>query len=145
MWRERLIRSLGGRVGGYATIEEAIEAVRQMKGGEEKRALLTMAVRRLFNSIGPEDILKTDTASAQWTYMGKPISKEETQVLVEQAHALYQSKLWDVLQKDLKYQANKRMFTDSQNLEDMVAGKLLLFYVDIIHTRIKRLAGAAVV
>lgn len=133
----RVIRWLGG----YASVDEAIDAIRDNPDGAERRRILTLAVRRLYNAVGSEDILKQDMASGQWTYMGKPISKEETGVLIEQARNLLDSRLWKVLQTDLKYQANKRMFTDSVDLVDMVAGKLLIYYIDIIHTRLKKLAG----
>lgn len=103
--------------------------------------MLTHAVKRLYNSVGADDILKTDKTSGQWTYMGKPISKEETAVLVEQAKWLLDTRLWKVLQSDIKYQANKRMFIESQDVHDLTAGKLLLYYTDIIHTRLKKLAG----
>lgn len=135
--RERIIRALGG----YASLDEAIGAMRLEKNSEQRRTLLTMAVRRLFNTVGPEDILKTDKTSGQWTYAGKPVSKEEQAVLQEQARGMLDSRLWKVLQTDLKYQANKRMYTESVDVSDIVAGKLLAFYIDIIHTRLKKLTG----
>lgn len=127
-------------LGGYATLDEAIDSMRA-KDGAERRAVLTLAVRRLYSTIGAEDILRRDAASGQWMYAGKPIAKEETAVLIEQAKAMLDSKLWKVLQTDLKYQANKRMYIDSQDMVDLVAGKLILLYIDIIHTRLKTLAG----
>lgn len=135
--REWLIRVLGG----YPSLDEAIEAMRQDKNAEHRRAVLTLAVRRLYNTIGPEDILKTDKTSGRWTWMGRPISKEETMVLVEQARGMLESRLWKVLEADLKYTANKRMFVESVNTDDITAGKLVSFYTDIIHTRLKKLAG----
>lgn len=127
-------------LGGYATLDEAIDSMRA-KDGAERRAVLTLAVRRLYSTVGAEDILRRDTASGQWMYAGKPIAKEETAMLIEQAKAMLDSKLWKVLQTDLKYQANKRMYIDSQDVADLVAGKLILLYIDIIHTRLKTLAG----
>jgi hypothetical protein len=135
--RERLIRALGG----FPSIDSAIDAIRLEENGAKRRALLTYAVKRLYNTVGADDILKTDKTSGQWTYMGKPISKEETAVLVEQARSMLDTRLWKVLQSDIKYQANKRMFVDSADVHDLTAGKLLLFYTDIIHTRLKKLAG----
>lgn len=137
MLRERVIRWLGG----YASTTEAIEAIRAIPNGEERRRILTLAVRRLYNSITGEDVLKPDPASGQWTFMGKPISKEDTALLTQQAKNLLDSQLWRVLQTDLKYQANKRMFTESVDVLDITAGKMLVFYTDIIHTRLKKLAG----
>lgn len=132
-----LIRVLGG----YASLDEAIEAMRQDKNAEHRRKVLTLAVRRLYNTIGPEDILKTDKASGQLTWQGRPVSKEEMQVLIEQAKNMLQSRLWKVLEADIKYTANRRMFVESVSVDDITAGKLVTYYADIIHTRLKNLAG----
>lgn len=135
--RERLIRALGG----YVSFEEALEEARATADRSARRALLAAATRRLFNTIDEEDLLKVDKTSGQWTYMGRPFGKDELMVVVQHAKGLIDSRLWAVLQADIKYQANRRIYIDSRTEEDLVAGKLLLYLGDIIHTRLKRLAS----
>lgn len=135
--RERLIRALGG----YTSFEEALEEARATANRPARRALLAAATRRLFNTVDEDDILKVDKSSGHWTYMGRPLGKEEMMVMTETAQALLASRLWSVLVDDIKYQANRRIYIDSKSEDDLVAGKLLLFLIDIIHTRLNRLAG----
>lgn len=135
--RERLIRALGG----YTSFEEALQEARATADRPARRALLAAATRRLFNTIDEDDLLKVDKASSQWTYMGRPLGKEEMMVIIQQAKGLIDSRLWAVLLADIKYQANRRIYIDSKSEDDLVAGKLLLYLGDIIHTRVKRLAS----
>lgn len=128
-------------LGGYASIDEAIEAIRTLEDRIHRREILTLAVKRLYNTVGVEDILKTDINSGQLTFQGKHLTKEETTVIIEEAKWLINSKLWKILESDMKYQANKRMFVEAIDPMQLEAGKLLVFLGDIIHTRLKRLIG----
>lgn len=99
--------------------------------------ILTEAVRNLFNTVGPEDILKIE--GKKMFFQDRELDPTETNRLIEEAKLFRSSKLWKVLQADLKYQANKRMFLESQSIDDLVAGKLLLLYIDIVNTRLAKL------
>lgn len=133
--REWVIKWLGG----FVSIDEAIDAIQANEDGAARRRILTLATRRLYNTIGPDDILKTDKTSGQLTFMGKPISKEEVAVIMEQARNFMDSRLWKVLQADLKYQANRRMFVESVDTLGIESGKLFTYCIDTINTRLKRL------
>lgn len=125
------------KLGGFRDLDSAIEFIRE-QNGEEKHRLLTLAVKKLFNTIGEDDILHVNHYG-QWMFEGRPLSKEEINSLVQEATAFQNMKLWRVLQKDLKYQANKRMFVESRSEMDLVAGKLLVYLTDIVKTRLKRM------
>jgi len=127
------------RLGGYSSIDEALEAIRTNPDGKERRKVLTFAVKRLYNTISAEDILQHDKTSGQFMFMGKQMSKEEMGIISEQARTFFDSKLWSVLQADLKYQANKRMYTESIDTLGIEAGKLFTYCIDVINTRLKKL------
>lgn len=124
------------RLGGYVSAESAIAAITSPK---EKRRILTLAVKRLFNTISADDILQ-DGGGGQWIVAGRPISSGERDRLVAEAERFGDSKLWEVLQLDLRYQANKKMFLQSQSDDDLTAGKLWAFTIDAIATRLKSMA-----
>lgn len=105
---------------------------------EERVKLLTYAVKRLFNTIGPDDILK-ENEYGQWLIAGKPINETEKNLLIAEAQQLLKSKLWGVLQADVKYQANKKMFLLAKNEEQLTAGKMFLYAFDCLNTRLKSL------
>lgn len=133
MWqhlKSKLIRALGG----FPTKDEAIDAV--MEGdADERRKILTLAVRRLYNTIGPDDILKE--VEGQWLIEGKPVVAAIKAQLIQQAKEFQQTKLWELLQRDIKYQANRRMFILGTSDIDLTAGKLWTFTLDAFNTRLK--------
>lgn len=132
-FKTRLIKWLGG----FPTIKDAIESI-QEKDFEERKLILTLAVRRLFNTIGAEDILKE--VDGQWLFEGKAISEGTRKLLIAEANQLEGMTLWKILQKDVQYQANRRLFLIGTSEMDLIAGKLWLYSFDAIKTRIKSLA-----
>lgn len=124
-------------LGGFSDVDSAIESVKQ-KGGKEKFEILTLTVKRLYNTIGAEDILKQHD-TGQWTFEGKPVTDSDRKLLVVEATQFMETKLWKVLQADIKYQANRRMFISAKSEIDIVAGKLWLFTLDAFRTRLESL------
>lgn len=104
---------------------------------KEKHQLLTEAVGHLFNTIGANDILTIK--EKKWFFQDRELDENQVHQLVEEMTFFKKSKLWQVLKADLRYQANKRMFIDSRTIDDLVAGKLILFYIDIIETRLNKI------
>lgn len=135
-----IIERLGGHTGGYRDLDEALEAVRDMSLAQKHR-WLTVAVKRMFNTVGEDDVLKVST-NGQWLFEGRPMRDTERSLLKAEAQQLETTTLWKVLQKELQYQANKRMFVTSASEMDLVAGKLLVWYIDVIKSTMKRIAGA---
>lgn len=133
-----MIRKLITLLGGFPDIESAIDAIRE-KNLEEKYTILTLAVRKLFNTLGPADILKVSDGG-QWMSEGKTLNEGQKKLLIAEAINFTNTTLWKVLQADIKYQANRRMFNRSKTALDLVAGKLWLFTLDAINTRLKSLA-----
>lgn len=125
--KEKVIRWLGG----YATLEEAIDSVE----GKDRIIILTRAVKRLFNTIGADDILRIHE-SGHWMFEGRPLSAGEKDMLIAEATQLLESKLWKVLEKDVTYQANRKMFLESKDELDLVAGKLWVYTFDVMRTRL---------
>ena len=139
MWesfRKKLIVKLGGYLEkGYPDAESAIEAVKDTK---ERRRLLTLAVKKCFNTIGPEDILQAN--GSQWIVDGKPISNGEKDRLIAEAVQFEESYLWKVLKLDIKHQANKTTFLKARTDDDLTAGKLWHWTLDALSTRMKSLS-----
>ena len=136
MWRKLFIEKLGG----YATIEDAIEAIRN-KELKERRVILTLAVKKLFNTIGADDILKP--VGDQWMLEGKPLSKGQIELLMTEAAQLEQMMLWKVLRKDILYQANKKMYLQSENDLHVITAKFWLYTFDVMTTRLRSIAAGS--
>jgi len=69
----------------------------------------------------------------------KAIKYNYAKTLIVEAENFKNSKLWSILQDDIKYQSNKKMYTNSVNVDDLIAGKLWLLTLDILKTRLNSL------
>lgn len=129
------------RLGGFPTIDDAITAI-QERDLEERRTILSLAVRRLFNTIGPDDILREDERG-QWVSEGKVVPKAIAETVMSEARNFQESKLWGILQRDIRYQANRKMFIVGTTEMDIAVGKVWLYSLDAIATRLKSLAAGS--
>ena len=58
MLREWIIVLLGGQIKGFKDVDEAIEHIRNTDDVTRKYQILTLATKKLFNTISSDDILK---------------------------------------------------------------------------------------
>ena len=65
------------------------------------------------------------------TIQGRVLDKGERQLLREEAKMLVKMRLWSILTNTLKAQAQKTMFEKAETFDDMVAGKTMLYNIDI--------------
>lgn len=122
------------KLGGFVTIDAALNSI---ESESEKRRILTKAVTRLYNTIDHEDILQEDPETGQWKLEGKPLSDGVKNLLIAEAEVFLNSKLWEVLQRDVKYQANRKMYKLAENEMQLAAGKFWIYVLDIFKTRLK--------
>ncbi len=106
--------------------------------GEDRDAVLNQTVAKLFNTIGSDDILQVNEIG-QWVFEGKVMDKKMYELLIAEAKQLEGMRIWRVIQADLKYKANKAMFLDATDTIGLTAGKLWLFTIDCINTRLNSL------
>ena len=132
--RERIIKKFGG----YVSIDDVLARL-QDKDFVERNKILTQAVKRSFNTICDEDILKQRKDGA-WMYEGKVLPDGVQKQLIAEASHFVNTKLWKVLQADVKYQANRKMFLQATDVMQIAAGKLWLYTLDCLHTRLESLA-----
>ena len=124
------------KLGGFTTVDDFINKV-NLLSNSDKHKILTETVKDLYNTINSDDILKEK--NDKWLYEGRELTAPEVKNLKEYAENFVNSQLFKVLDKDLRYQANRRMFIDSQSNDDLIAGKLLLYLWDVVKTRLKRI------
>ncbi len=118
--------------------KENLDEIKNSNDVLAKHAILTEAVKHLFNTIGPDDILRKDV-KGQWIFENKVLHSSEVEDLKVQALALLHSKFWRVLQADIKFQLNRKMYLETNITMDMMWGKLVVYLNDIINTRIERM------
>jgi len=122
------------KLGGYSSIDDAIEAIKANPLPQRTR-ILTLAVKNLYNTIGSEDILKVSPEGI-WMLEGKPLRKEQVELLMAEATQFLGTTLWKVIQMDIRYLANKKMYILAGDTEQLTAGKLWVYTFDAIRTRL---------
>jgi hypothetical protein len=124
-------------LGGFVDVDDFIDHVRELPL-TERHKILSLAVKRMFNTITVDDILSiTKTAKGVdiWSWQGKPLPEAQIALLKAEAKQFSESFFWKVLATELRYQGNKRIYTQSEDIPDLVAGKLLSYYIDIVESR----------
>ena len=129
-----LIRMLGG----FSSINDALRCIEEMEMRNREK-VLTMAVRRLYNTISQDDILRI-RADGEWMFMGKVMPEGIRKQVINEASVFLSSKLWQVFKADVKYQANKKTFLHAQDIYQLTAGKLWMYTIDCFKTRVESLA-----
>lgn len=99
---------------------------------EVKRELL----KKLYNTISEDDILRMDD-KGNWFFEGKMLPDAVKKQVIAEANVFLDTKLWQILQNDVKYQANKRMYLESTKIEHLEQGKAWTYVLDIFKTRLE--------
>ena len=129
------------KLGGYADINEAIEAIKE-KDTKDKFRILSLATKHLFNTINEEDILK-ENVNGQWMFEGRILNKVQQELIKAETNQFINSTLWKVLEKDIKWQAGRKMFILAQNEVQVAAGKLWLYMLDAFKTRLQSISKSS--
>jgi hypothetical protein len=106
---------------------------------EDKHEILTLSVGELFNAVTEDDIFRYNKEINRWFYMDKELSESDFNLLKAEAINFRESKLWQVLQTEIEWQSNKRTFILSRTPEDLIAGKMALFNLDVIRTCLNKI------
>lgn len=123
-------------LGGFPDLDSAIQFIKKTNNETAKNDILTEVVKKLFNTISSEDILRYE--DGEYIFQGRPLLPEELQQLKAEAEFFRKSKLWKVIDKDVKFQLNRKLYNEANITTDILWGKLILYYHDIINTRLSK-------
>jgi len=129
--RKWLIRKLGG----YTSFLEAIDNVNDPK---ERNKILTLALKKTFNTISDDDILREN--DGKWFFKGKALSDAQRKLLSVEAQQFIDTKLWQIVKEDTVYQVYKKMYLLAENEMHVVTAKFWKYTFDTIETRLKSIA-----
>ncbi len=104
-----------------------------------QRIFINVLVRHLFNMVTEDDLLRMH--GQQYSFLGRALDRETVIRLKADAKGFRDSSVWKVLSTEAKYQANVRMFEKSVSNADILAGKMMLYTVDIIEKKLDQLSS----
>ncbi|MCR4285497.1 MAG: hypothetical protein NUW00_01225 [Candidatus Kaiserbacteria bacterium] len=99
--------------------------------------VLTQRVAHLFSTVTDEDIIKVEGLA--WYIGGRELTNEEKAQLKAEARSLQNMLLWDYLCKEVHYHAYKKGYLEATKEFDLIGGKMLMYTLDIIKTKIKKI------
>jgi len=94
---------------------------------EDQTKKFQRMTKRLFNNVTAQDILVWNSQNRTFQVGDKLLPANTSRSMVEQAKAIKAFDLWELLVKDMQFQANLRMYNQSQSYDDMIAGKWMLY------------------
>ena len=94
--------------------------------------------KSLFNGITEDDVLKFN--KGKFTVGGKELTPDDTYAIISGAKGIRETLVWQQLVKDMKYEANRMMFDTSLKYEDMLAGKMVLWTLDVMEKKLASLS-----
>ena len=119
-------------------IRLGIKFLREIDDADLKREILTEAVKKLYNTIGPDDILQQNF-DGTWIFQGRPITQTEVEQLRAEARVILGMKLWRVIKMDIRYQIGKKIWEEAKCVDDILWGQLITWMDDVIRNRLQKM------
>ena len=102
-----------------------------------KRKLLNQSLKRLYNTVEADDILKLK--KGQYYLKGKLLPEQDVKNLIEEAKMLNDMFLWKILTDYVKGTANQWMYNDSSCDDDIIFPKACLKVIEIQKDLVKKI------
>jgi S-adenosylmethionine:diacylglycerol 3-amino-3-carboxypropyl transferase len=95
-----------------------------------RRKFIDWLIHDLFKAVDARDILRIEGTSGYFN--DKQIPAETFERLTTDAQRFDNSFLWQVLSRQLRYKASELIAYQSKSPSDMIAGKMLLYWVQVV-------------
>ena len=96
-----------------------------------KNAIRNWLLRHLLNAVLPEDVVTTDKRGAVYLN-GSILSEQEKKNILEEIKFIETTRIWKIYTESLKEQAQRRIFDNAKTIDDIFAGKMMLYNIDVI-------------
>lgn len=103
-----------------------------------KIILLNWILRNLYNTITADDILIYN--AGKFIVAGKELPEADRTDIITGADAIRKMFVWELLARDMKFQANKLIFEKQETIDDAIFGKAVLFVIDVLEKKLKNLS-----
>ena len=90
-------------------------------------------LKHIFNAVVIDDIVSFEGRGTKFLVKinGITLTDQELRSLREESRYLVNTRIWKLITSTLADDAKQRMFEKSKNFDDMVAGKMALYTVDM--------------
>lgn len=100
--------------------------------------MINFLAKHLYRTITERDLLRQNKSGR--LFIGdKMLNREQEENIREEAERLQNSVLWKLLVLDVKHNALQKTLHKAETIDDVIAGKLMLYIIDVIETRLSSL------
>lgn len=103
-----------------------------------KNKLVNYLVKNLLQAVTDEEILIV--SGRDYLLNNRKLGPEEVIQLKDECREFGKSLLWDLMSKEIRYQAGMRMIEKAEKNGDIVYGKAMLYNLDLIRKFINNLS-----
>lgn len=96
--------------------------------------------KHLFNGITENDVLK-QLPDGNFVYNKTVFGQKEKLEIADEANSIINMPVYQMLKNEMTQIANKRIYQESKTIEDTIAGKMLLYYIDVLDTKLRKLSS----
>jgi hypothetical protein len=106
---------------------------------EIKPELANLIFKHLFNGVTEDEVLTV--VGKSFYYCGRLLSDDEKRGIISEAKMIQASVLWNFLLNEMTVSANEKIFNKAVSPDDILAGKMVLWTLDIMKKKIAKLAN----
>lgn len=92
--------------------------------------IMTYLTRHLFSGVWENDVFKP--VGRKILYKGKVMSDEKRTIIADDAKKYAESIVWKIIKDECAFQANIKMYKTGTKEIDTVAGRMMLYNLDIL-------------
>lgn len=95
-------------------------------------------VKDLFHAVTTEDVIRVKGPNV--FIDGVALTNGDKMELINGAKALRELMVWNVLMREMRAVAGRRILEDSKTIEDIVFGKAMLYALDVLEKKVEHLS-----
>jgi hypothetical protein len=105
-----------------------------------KKYIINFIAGKLFKLVTEDEFLRVDPKTGNVHYRGTVLTKQSVESLAHEAKNIKSSELYKVMLNEMTFIANKKMFFDSTSETDILAGKMILWTLDVLSRKIDNIS-----
>ena len=105
-----------------------------------QKQLSNFLAKHLYNCITEDDILQVYSRN-KVIYKGRNLPPDQISKISDNARMFKNSLLWGAISDEVKQKLNYRMYVGGKSDEDLLAGKIGLYILEIIERKIQELSN----
>lgn len=108
-----------------------------------QKLFINLLVKHLYNTVTERDLIQIrgrDKTGPIVIYRNERLDQDKVQRLRESAELFKNSDIWRMLRRAVQLSANERMYNKSKTTDDILAGKMALWNLEVIDKTIEKLS-----